>query len=102
MRSRRPGPGPCRSLPRYLTDSIVHAISRCRICGGAALEPVIDLGMHHLSGIFVGDEVPSGLDRQFPLAVVRCADPGGCGLVQLAHSVDPSVMYAEYGYRSGT
>lgn len=99
---------PSRPLPREpspasgLTDSIVHAIACCRVCRGDALEPVIDLGLHHLSGIFVDDEIPEGLDEQFPLAVVRCADPDGCGLVQLAHSIDPSVMYAHYGYRSGT
>jgi NDP-4-keto-2,6-dideoxyhexose 3-C-methyltransferase len=85
-----------------LTSSIIRAATRCRLCGGDALEPVIDLGDHHLSGIFIDGDAPEGLDERLPLAVVRCADPDGCGLVQLAHSVEPSVMYAHYGYRSGT
>ena len=35
--------------------------------------------------------------------LVKChGEVGCCGLVQLRHSVDPTVMYAEaYGYRSG-
>lgn len=84
-----------------MTNSIIHPIERCRLCGGTELTTVIDLGHHHLSGIFVDDAV-SPVAEQYPLEVVRCSAADGCGLVQLRHSVDPLIMYADYGYRSGT
>jgi NDP-4-keto-2,6-dideoxyhexose 3-C-methyltransferase len=69
----------------------------CRICGNRTLVPVLDLGMQALTGIFPrpGEDVPVA-----PLELVRC-DPGGCGLLQMRHTADLSLMYGEhYGYRS--
>jgi len=63
---------------------------------------VIDLGAQHIASIFVSGDVPDYLDRPYPLEVVRCAAPDGCGLVQLRHSIAPRVLYSNYGYRSGT
>src|SRR5438105_14389729 len=71
----------------------------CRICGSAELEPVIDLGEQYLANHFVGEEVPEFLRVRYPLQLVRCA--GACGLVQLHHSVAPTVLYFDYGYLSG-
>jgi hypothetical protein len=72
-------------------------ISDCRLCYGVSLAQVLDLGVQALTGIFpkrVDDQVPSG-----PLALVKCMD---CGLVQLAHNYDLSMLYgSNYGYRSG-
>lgn len=74
------------------------AINNCRICGSTEFEPVIDLGMQALTGMF-----PKSLTESIPtepLDLVRCV--GGCGLVQLRHSCPPALMYgANYGYRSG-
>src|SRR5579872_4882502 len=77
------------------------AIDHCRICGNAELELVLDLGMQALTGVF-----PRSVAQEVPvesLELVRCAGgPESCGLVQLRHSCDPSLMYgANYGYRSG-
>ncbi len=69
----------------------------CRICGNRTLVPVLDLGMQALTGIFPrpGEDVPVA-----PLELVRC-DPSGCGLLQMRHTADLSLMYGEhYGYRS--
>ena len=74
----------------------VREIRACRICGNNALEPVIDLGAQAIAGLF--------LDTPIPLEVVRCVARSGheaCGFVQLAHTVPPSILYREYGYRSG-
>ncbi|WHM36510.1 class I SAM-dependent methyltransferase [Streptomyces sp. BPTC-684] len=75
------------------------AIAECRACGNRSLLPVLDLGSQALTGIFPRDrdeEVPVA-----PLELVRCS-PEGCGLVQLRHTADPSLMYGDsYGYRSG-
>ena len=72
-------------------------ITDCRLCYGKNLAQVLDLGFQALTGIFpktIAEDVPAG-----PLALVKCSD---CGLVQLAHNYDLSMLYGNtYGYRSG-
>jgi hypothetical protein len=74
---------------------------KCRICGNAHLELVLELGEQMLTGVFPREKnskVTTG-----PLNLVKCV--GGdevCGLLQLEHSYDLGEMYGEnYGYRSG-
>lgn len=76
-------------------------IERCRICGKYEFDEVINLGQQALTGIFPKKD-DSEVD-QGPLELVKCREStGGCGLVQLRHSFNPSDMYGEtYGYRSG-
>ena len=77
----------------------------CRICGSAALKPVIDLGNQYLQGSFVKDGYPMPTLRKLPTQLVRCdveQVETGCGLLQMAHSVPPEVLYSNYWYRSGT
>lgn len=76
-------------------------LKKCRICGNAHLECVLDLGEQMLTGVFPHDKnakVTTG-----PLRLVKCV--GGdevCGLLQMEHSYDLGEMYGEnYGYRSG-
>ena len=81
-----------------MTPSEMYSqIDDCRICYSAALAPVLDLGMQALTGVFPkssSENVPAG-----PLRLVKC---GNCGLVQLAHNYDLSMLYGStYGYRSG-
>lgn len=76
-------------------------IDKCRICGNAHLERVLDLGVQMLSGVFPskkGEKVTAG-----PLCLVKCmGNEDVCGLLQLEHSYDLGEMYGEnYGYRSG-
>ncbi len=43
--------------------------------------------------------------RKLPTQLVRCdvtKNERGCGLLQLAHSFPPEILYANYWYRSGT
>jgi SAM-dependent methyltransferase len=66
---------------------------------------VIDLGEQYLQGSFVkpGKEMP--VQRRLPTRLVRCdvtQNEAGCGLLQMAQSVPPSILYANYWYRSGT
>lgn len=71
-------------------------LERCRVSGSRNLIPVLHLGEQELTGVFPrpGEEVTRG-----PLELVWCPDSG---LLQLAHSFDPSEMYGDnYGYRSG-
>jgi len=43
--------------------------------------------------------------RRLPTSLVRCdpkQDEKACGLLQMAHTVPPEILYAAYWYRSGT
>lgn len=66
----------------------------CRLCHGQ-LREIISLGDIHIS-TFVDtndEDIP-----KVPITLMECID---CGLVQLLHTVDPEVMYANYWYQSG-
>jgi NDP-4-keto-2,6-dideoxyhexose 3-C-methyltransferase len=73
----------------------------CRICGGKDFVTVLDMGSQYIAGQFVTDTARDALLKPYPLELVRCASADGCGLVQLRHSVDPQLMYIDYGYQSG-
>ncbi len=79
----------------------VKAIERCRVCFSTHLTPILSLGDIYVSD-FVTDRMPPA-EAKFPLELVLC-DPGhgGCGLLQIKHTVDPSKMYNFYYYHSGT
>lgn len=79
----------------------------CRICGSRPLRSVFDLGEQYIAGAFLRheDRAAKGNEpfrRRYPLELVRC-DPagGGCGLVQLRHTIPRQVLFEHYGYRSG-
>ncbi len=82
-------------------DDICQERTTCRICGADELTPVLDLGEQCLASVFEAGTPPDWLRRPYPLELVRCADAGGCGLVQLRHSISPRILYRHYGYRSG-
>lgn len=80
--------------------SSLPAVARttCRACGTAQLTPVFSLGNHNVSN-FV--EVEEGV--AIPLDLVLCdVAAGGCGLLQLRHTVARELLYTtRYWYRSG-
>ncbi|MHB8884074.1 MAG: class I SAM-dependent methyltransferase [Methylovirgula sp.] len=83
---------------------ILHK-QRCRICGCPDLAPVIDLGDQYLQGSFVKPPMQMPPIRRVPTRLVRCdvsRDENACGLLQLAHSIPPEILYANYWYKSGT
>lgn len=82
-------------------DAICRQRTTCRICGADELIPVINLGEQCLASVFEASDPPDWLQQKYPLELVRCAAPEGCGLVQLGHSIDPQLLYRHYGYRSG-
>ena len=71
-------------------------ITSCRVCGGASFAPVLDLGEQYIGNAFHPVDDPPTLVA--PLELVRCTE---CSMVQLQHSVDTSLMYSSYWYRSG-
>ena len=76
----------------------------CRVCGSSHLTPVIDLGRQFLQGSFVKTGVVPPPTRKLPTELVRCdvtRNENGCGLLQLAHTFPPEILYSNYWYRSG-
>ena len=77
-------------------------ITRCRVCGGADLSSCQDLGAQYLSSIFPSDLGYRGELMKYPLELVLCRKTAECGLLQLAHEMDLSDMYAAYPYTSSS
>ncbi len=77
----------------------------CRVCGSDSLTKVIDLGEQYLQGLFVKPGCQPPPQRQISTSLVRCnptRDESACGLLQMAVSVPPDILYSTYWYRSGT
>jgi len=75
-------------------------IDRCQVCGSAQLEPVLFLGfMPPVNQMRTVGSVPVE-QPAYPAGLLYC---GGCELVQLGLSVDPSIIFPPgYPYTSGT
>lgn len=75
-------------------------ISCCRVCQSKNLTNVLSLGDLAVSD-FVDDPLAEpGIKA--PLELVLCdGKQGGCGLLQLRHTVSSEAMYRNYWYRSG-
>jgi hypothetical protein len=83
-----------------MSDDLIQIRSTCRLCGKGALEDILSVGNLYVSD-FLGEK--DG-DRSFkaPLELIFCnPQKGGCGLLQLRHTVSHEVMYRNYWYRSG-
>lgn len=78
-------------------------ISACRICGNRQLDPVFDLGVQYLTGVFPKSAEAQRALTRGPLELVKCraGSADACGLLQLKQSYAAPEMYgANYGYRS--
>jgi NDP-4-keto-2,6-dideoxyhexose 3-C-methyltransferase len=77
----------------------VKTRENCRVCGSSELIPILSLGNQYVTN-FV-DDVEGDYPRG-PLELVLCnVKDGGCGLLQLKHTVERDVMYRKYWYQSG-
>ena len=71
----------------------------CRVCGNRTLEPVLSLGKMCVSDF---PRRPTPPPPRIPLDLVLCDHAaGGCGLLQLRHTVSSEHLYRNYWYRSG-
>jgi hypothetical protein len=74
-------------------------LDRCQVCGATDLEFVIDLGHQPLCNALLTRDMLDQPEPAYPLRMFRCPR---CGVVQLDHVVDGSVVYSpDYPYRSG-
>ena len=70
----------------------------CRVCNNKHLEPIISLGVLQIVD-FVDSE---GKNDAAPLDLVICDKKhGGCGLVQLKHTIPADRLYRKFWYKSG-
>ena len=77
-----------------------HVIDRCRVCGSANLVTILSLGELYVSDFL--DSLEDNRGVKAPLELVLCnVKDGGCGLLQLRHTVSSEAMYRNYWYRSG-
>ncbi len=75
-------------------------IKCCRSCQSVNLIEVLSLGSLAVSNFVDDPATQTGIKA--PLELILC-DPaqGGCGLLQLRHTVSSELMYRNYWYRSG-
>jgi hypothetical protein len=77
----------------------VKARDNCRVCGSKKLTPILSLGEQFVTN-FVDD--PKEDSAKGPLELVLCnAKTGGCGLLQLKHTLERDILYTKYWYQSG-
>lgn len=85
---------------KYLLPNGLVARKECRVCGKQELAPVLSLGMQYLSNFIDG---PEQALYAAPIELVLCnKKDGGCGLLQLKHTVPPDLLYRKFWYKSGT
>lgn len=71
----------------------------CRVCTTENLEKVLDFGMTPLANSYVDKKDLDKPELFFPLQVNKCRL---CDNLQLAHVVDPEIMFKNYLYASST
>lgn len=76
-----------------------HKRTTCRGCNGADLRPFLYLGPQPLANSFLKSEQEFSAEASYPLDVYFCED---CSLVQLVDVIDPSVLFRNYIYLTGT
>jgi NDP-4-keto-2,6-dideoxyhexose 3-C-methyltransferase len=83
-----------------MKNKMYKEISCCRVCQSKSLVDVLTLGNLAVSDFVDNPTVETGIKA--PLELVLCdSDQGGCGLLQLRHTVSSEAMYRNYWYRSG-
>lgn len=73
-------------------------IKSCRVCDNKNIIQLLDLGKQPLAnGLLNKDQIKNEL--KFPLELVICRD---CRLIQLRHTVKPSLLFRNYFWVTGT
>lgn len=85
------------SEKRYNSNIITR--KSCRVCGNTNLENVLSLGIQKIIN-FADSSDKENLEG--PMELVLCnKSNGGCGLVQLRHTISSELLYRTYWYKSG-
>jgi len=76
-----------------------HVRNSCRLCGGSALDVVLQLESTPAANDFVLPDQISKPQEVFPLYLVQCMH---CDHVQLPVVLSPQILFSNYVYVSGT
>lgn len=83
-----------------MNQDLITTRKTCRVCDNGNLAPIFSLGDFYVSDFLTNKE--ESLSLKAPLELVFCNPAaGGCGLLQLRHTVSHEAMYRNYWYRSG-
>lgn len=83
-----------------MEQKIIAIRETCRVCGKTPLSPILSLGEQYISDFPAKETTWEGTEK-FPLELVLCnAKTGGCGLLQLKHTISHEALYRNYWYRS--
>lgn len=74
-----------------------RALTECVACGSNKLKLVLDLNTQPLANSYKLNK--DDVQAEYPLAINHCEE---CFHVQLTHAVNPSLMFEDYLYVSGT
>jgi NDP-4-keto-2,6-dideoxyhexose 3-C-methyltransferase len=75
-------------------------INCCRVCHSSNIKPILSLGELAVSDFVDNPSKINGIVA--PLELVLCnKNEGGCGLLQLKHTVSDEAMFRNYWYLSG-
>ena len=80
-----------------MAGDLVHVRTTCRCCGSPRIELTIPLARVPIVSPNVDVAEKSVATTVAPLDTYLCRD---CGLIQLVHVVDPSLIYRNYLYRT--
>jgi SAM-dependent methyltransferase len=69
----------------------------CISCGGAPLEPILNLGTTPLANALLSEAQLRNAEPRFPLDLRFCVH---CSLVQITEKVPPEQLFSEYAYFS--
>jgi hypothetical protein len=76
-----------------------HERANCRLCASPKLESRIQFQSTPPANNFTATKLGALSLIKFPLEVMQCTS---CGHHQLRHVVDPSILFTDYAYVSGT
>jgi SAM-dependent methyltransferase len=72
--------------------------ARCRACAEGPVRDFLDLGEMPLAGGFLTEEqIPD--EGRYPLRISVCE---ACSCVQITDPVDPSILFQDYSFKTGT
>lgn len=86
------------TLPAKIPEGLTTR-KTCRVCGSPDLKLVLSLGNQFISNLIDSSTQESYMA---PLELVLCdREKGGCGLLQLRHTVPGELLFRKYWYKSG-
>ncbi len=83
-----------------MSNAAYRTIDKCRVCGSHHLTSILSLGDLYVSDFLDTPDKTKGIKAPLELVLCNIKD-GGCGLLQLKHTVSNEAMYRNYWYRSG-